>query len=734
MSTKTTFKRISLVAVAALGFGMISVVPSQAASGTTVAPIMALNSPSTATGLTDSPVPAGTETKLDLSVTLGTAAMIYGVNETFSVTYQVLNPNGTDITSLTTLAETTTAAAVLSTLTRSGYTLTIADTATVATHAVGQLTIPASALATGGIYQIKTTTVKGSAMGAVTEMNGAASLARGALYVSGIAVTQGTSKGVVDGKAVTGNSAKVTISLPKGTSGSVYKVTGSGVGSVLGATVDNSATIATVAGATTDFSAGFNITTASANATTAVVNLSSTTAGVQTISVASVDAATGVATALYKSTVTWGAAPTYTSSTAFINTDVNAESVANVTTKSSSGTYASAAVARIDTRQYTSADTTTAVVAGSGNVKTVVVTVTGAGAVDSASGGAARSGSATVATSTTADGVDTFYVFADGRTGDAAIVVSVDGVSVASWTWTFLGTAKTLKEDADNSPTKIYLGIGETGTVSVLAYDSNSKKATLPASLIVTSDTSTIATAVAATNGSATVTGVAAGKTKINFSDGALATSLNKVAIEVIVTKTTAKAGSVKLALDKASYAPGEKMTLTVTALDVDGNPVADGSRNLFSSTGVTANVSFTGLPTTAVVLAGGKAEYVLYAPFSSGDVVVTGTEGTDVDLLGRAAATAAGTTYVAAKPSVTVSVVNPSQDASTDAANEATDAANAATDAALAAADAADAATDAAEDASAAVAKLAKSVNTALKALKKQITALTALVNKLLK
>ena len=33
MSTKTTFKRIALVAVAALGFGMVSAIPSQAATG-----------------------------------------------------------------------------------------------------------------------------------------------------------------------------------------------------------------------------------------------------------------------------------------------------------------------------------------------------------------------------------------------------------------------------------------------------------------------------------------------------------------------------------------------------------------------------------------------------------------------------------------------------------------------------------------------------------------------------
>jgi hypothetical protein len=41
MSTKTTFKRVALVAVASLGFGMISVVPSNAVAtiaGTSITP------------------------------------------------------------------------------------------------------------------------------------------------------------------------------------------------------------------------------------------------------------------------------------------------------------------------------------------------------------------------------------------------------------------------------------------------------------------------------------------------------------------------------------------------------------------------------------------------------------------------------------------------------------------------------------------------------------------------
>jgi hypothetical protein len=71
---------------------------------------------------------------------------------------------------------------------------------------------------------------------------------------------------------------------------------------------------------------------------------------------------------------------------------------------------------------------------------------------------------------------------------------------------------------------------------------------------------------------------------------------------------------------------------------------------------------------------------------------------------------------------------------AATDAAAEATDAANAATDAANAAAEAADAATAAAQDAADAVAALSTQVSEMIDALKKQITALTNLVIKIQK
>jgi hypothetical protein len=118
---------------------------------------------------------------------------------------------------------------------------------------------------------------------------------------------------------------------------------------------------------------------------------------------------------------------------------------------------------------------------------------------------------------------------------------------------------------------------------------------------------------------------------------------------------------------------------------------------------------------------------YRVYLPKVEGDVIFSYTTAALANYPGNVAN--AGLTRT-----ITVNLSNPGSQAAVDAAVEATDAANAATDAALAAADAADAATAAAEDAAAAVATLAKQVNTALGNLKKQITALTALVNKLLK
>ncbi len=194
------------------------------------------------------------------------------------------------------------------------------------------------------------------------------------------------------------------------------------------------------------------------------------------------------------------------------------------------------------------------------------------------------------------------------------------------------------------------------------------------------------------------------------------------------MAKTTAK--SVALSFDKAEYNPGEKMTVTVTALDSNGAGVADGSRNLFSAAGITSNVALQGATWTAsaaVTVVAGKATFTAFAPLVSGPVVISATEGAALD------AVIAGGTAAVVTASTTVLSDGVAQ-AAADAAAEATDAANAATDAANAAAEAADAATAAAQDAADAVAALSTQVSEMINALKKQITALTNLVIKIQK
>ena len=180
--------------------------------------------------------------------------------------------------------------------------------------------------------------------------------------------------------------------------------------------------------------------------------------------------------------------------------------------------------------------------------------------------------------------------------------------------------------------------------------------------------------------------------------------------------------GTVTMTLDKATYAPGERINITYTAKDAAGNPVRDWTAVATPS----ANKSVIGL--AGDIFVGGKAglgddagEYV-YAPVTPGAFTLvlatgtaTGAEITATATVSDDAATAAASTAA-------------------DAAAEATDAANAATDAANAAAEAADAATAAAQDAADAVAALSAQVATLISGLKSQLTALTNLVIKIQK
>ena len=729
MSTKTTFKRIALVTVAALGFGVLSVAPSNAALGTTDAIKTTFSATGAITGTTADPFAVGSAINLNVIVDLSANAVS---GETFTITYNAYNPKGETITGIT-LVETSTSVSLLGngsetgTVKGVGNTLEFKDSITATASTVATLTIPAAAITTGGAYKVYATKVSGSSAVTLdaTSADGTDidSLALGLLNVAGAAVTQGTLTGAAAGNAVTGNNARMKFFFPKVAAADVYRITSSGVGTILSEQGDGANTTPSAVSGTT-YAAGMNLVAASAaTASNVELNLTSDVAGVQTLTFWKQNASTGVLTAVFTGTVTWGAAPAYVDSTAFLSATTGSSATVDTLAadRKSSAVYSASAIARISVKQYTDAAKT---IQTAGTAKAVVVTITGAGAVDTvASNGATRGSQATVAASTTASTDSEFYVYSDGRAGAATIAITVNGVALKSYTWNFTGTATSYKEDALTSPSKTYIGVGETGTLSVFSYDANANLVSEAPSVNATSDTATIATVSLTGTGSVTVTGVAAGKTNINICATACASATVKLSIPVEITGKTAE--TVTVSFDKASYEPGEKMVLTVSAVDSNGRPVADGARALLAAA-MTSNVSFGGasvaLPAASVTLAGGTATYTLYAPSSSGTVTVTGKEGTATNATTKKAITASAV------------VVNSGVDAATDAANEARDAADAATDAALQAAEAADAATVAAQEASDAVAALSESVTKLVAGLQNQIKSLAAVLARIAK
>ena len=199
----------------------------------------------------------------------------------------------------------------------------------------------------------------------------------------------------------------------------------------------------------------------------------------------------------------------------------------------------------------------------------------------------------------------------------------------------------------------------------------------------------------------------------------------------------------------KSDFVPGEQGSFTIQLMDAKGLSVPNGTYTNFFATDLLSTYAFAAiaLPLTSTstqwpflygskspVTTGAKVDstgasiqrWLVNMPVNASDVELSVSGAIGTVALAKAVATVA--------PDKTVQ-------AAADAAAEALDAANAATDAANAATDAADAATAAAQDAADAVAALAVTTQAQIAsmrlqniALSKKIIALTNLVNKLLK
>jgi hypothetical protein len=318
-----------------------------------------------------------------------------------------------------------------------------------------------------------------------------------------------------------------------------------------------------------------------------------------------------------------------------------------------------------------------------------------------------------------------FGVAYSGKNGVATLTISANGVTLATKTINFVGAVKSYPT-AVVSKSAIGVGAADSATITVTGADADLAATAAPTVYGVSADT-TIATVTSGAAGILYVTGVKVGKTSIKVCDTSACTSATITkTVDVNITEKTAK--TVVLTTDAVSYGPGEKVTVTLTATTATGQPMANGTYSLLSSTGLTTNLAVQGstLPTTdSVTVKDGKASYTFFAPVGTGSLLITGTEGTATDHV---------VTATAPKPaiSVTVTVANAAVDAATVAAEAAEAAAQDATDAALDATTAAEAAGALAQEAVDLVTELSAEVTKLIAGVRASITYLTKLVMKL--
>jgi len=280
-------------------------------------------------------------------------------------------------------------------------------------------------------------------------------------------------------------------------------------------------------------------------------------------------------------------------------------------------------------------------------LESVTATITGAGTLGA---------NATVASAIAAGRsllinplTDYIAVFPDGNSGTGTITFTgaTSGVALGTKTVTFSGitlvkfAAPTI---AATDSTVINATGANTTTVSVLAQDASSNLVSGLAAgtdmYAFSSDTAVATVAYStysATTGYAfTVTGVAVGTTNISFGNASTLAASTIKSTSVSVRVGSATPSNVTVTTDKATYAPGEKITMTVTILDSTGKAVTglNTYANIFSSTGVTANMTLASgtLPTTPVTDYSSTTNtktYTVYAPVTGGKLTFSWTGGT---------------------------------------------------------------------------------------------------------
>jgi hypothetical protein len=254
-------------------------------------------------------------------------------------------------------------------------------------------------------------------------------------------------------------------------------------------------------------------------------------------------------------------------------------------------------------------------------------------------------------------GALTLQLRADGTAGTATINISSPSVTFAAKTAVFYATTATTGV-ATKRVNTLSTGSNE-GAITAVFKDANGNVIGGSTSVYAFSDALTVVseTASACTYDAAnsrhtcSLTGVTAGTANITIGN----VGKTVVSTAIPVTVSTAAPATLKMAWNKATYAPGEKAYLSVWAVDSTGKPV--GSRTiptlLAGGISTTAGFSGTGTPsipnsTTSFALAPKLADtdgldslepvflYTVYMPSAGGSVTVSATGGGSLPIAGQ--------------------------------------------------------------------------------------------------
>jgi hypothetical protein len=237
-------------------------------------------------------------------------------------------------------------------------------------------------------------------------------------------------------------------------------------------------------------------------------------------------------------------------------------------------------------------------------------------------------------------------VFSDGTSGVGTVTITTQsGVVLATESVTFYG-------DIAKVVTTVKKSVIATGSnadaISAVAYDANNVKVGA-GTLSATSDTLSVisnsATTASIVNGEAlfALTGVATGKAGIVVKSGT-------ISADTVTVRVEGTASSVKVAFDKATYAPGEAATITLSVLDASGLVLSGKTNtNLLVDGGITSSYGFSSgsdtLTATSVTTdANGVKLYKVFMPMTEGAVKITAKGGSLLPTAGQVEVSASAT------------------------------------------------------------------------------------------